>query len=303
MIGGTVSVQVTRIFRFDASGCNGCDIEVLEATTLVSLGELGIEIAERPDDANLLVVTGGSNLKSKRELEIAYGALQAPRTVVAVGSCAATMGIFKGGYAMAGPIDSIVPVNLYIFGCPPRPQMILGALADALHLNVEGMEELLRTPQGFRGNPQVEQAKCVGCGACAHVCPADAIEIVGSGTERRVRFMHKDCIFCGSCQDVCPTEAVELRGGHREWFQTKDASLSEASLGVKTCRLCGEPYVPEAQVAWALRRMDEKLALGTSDRSIVERSLGTCMQCRRKCIAEVREAKRILASLATGSSA
>jgi len=298
-----VSAQVTRIFRFDASGCNGCDVEVLEATVLVSLGELGIEIAERPDDANLLVVTGGSNLKSKRELEIAYGALQAPKTVVAVGSCAATMGIFKGGYAMAGPIDTIIPVGLYISGCPPRSQAILGALADVLQLNVQGIEELLRTPQGFRGNPHVDQAKCVGCSACAHVCPADAIEIVGSGTERRVRFMHKDCIFCGSCQDVCPTEAVELRAGRKEWFQTKEASLSEAYLVVKTCRLCGEPYMPEAQVAWALRRMDEKLALGASDRGMVERSLGICTQCRRKSIAEVREAKRVLASLARGVSA
>lgn len=294
---------MTRIFRFDASGCNGCDVEVLEATTLVSLGALGIEIAETPDDANLLVVTGGSNVKSKRELENAHSAMQAPKTVVAVGSCAATMGIFKGGYAMAGPIDTIIPVDLYITGCPPRPQVILGALADALHLNVEGMEDLLRTPRGFRGHPQVDQATCVGCGACAHVCPADAIEIVGSGAERRIRFMHKDCIFCGSCQDVCPSQAVELRAGRTEWFQAKEASLSEARLAVKRCRLCGAPYTPEAQVAWALRRTDEKLALGAADRSMLESRLGICMQCRRKRIAEVREAKRILAALARGASA
>lgn len=298
-----MSAQVTRIFRFDASGCNGCDVEVLEATTLVSLGALGIEIAETPEDANLLVVTGGSNVKSKRELENAHSAMQAPKTVVAVGSCAATMGIFKGGYAMAGPIDTIIPVNLYITGCPPRPQVILGALADALHLNVDGMAELLRTPHGFRGNPQVDQAKCVGCGACAHVCPADAIEINGSGTERRVRFMHKDCIFCGSCQDVCPSEAVELRAGRTEWFEAKEASRSDAHLSVRQCRLCGAPYMPEAQVAWALRRLDERLALGVTDREMVERCLGICMQCRRKSIAEVREAKRILASLSRGASA
>lgn len=298
-----MSTQATRVYRFDASGCNGCDIEVLEATALVSLGELGIEIVDRPDDANLLVVTGGSNLKSKRELERAYGAMQAPKTVVAVGSCAATMGIFKGGYAMAGPIDTIIPVDLYIMGCPPRPQVILGALADALQLRVEGMEGLLCTPRGFRGDPHVDQEKCIGCGACAHVCPADAIEIVGNGTERLVRFLRKDCIFCGSCQDVCPTEAVELRAGHKGWFQRKEASLSEARLSVGACLLCGAPYVPGAQLTWALRRIDEKLAVGGADRSTLQRSLNVCTQCRRKSIGEVREAKGILASLARRSSA
>jgi formate hydrogenlyase subunit 6/NADH:ubiquinone oxidoreductase subunit I len=181
--------------------------------------------------------------------------------------------------------------------------VILGALADALRLKVDGMEELLRTPQGFRGNPQVDQTKCVGCGACAHVCPADAIEIVGNGAERRVRFMHKDCIFCGSCQDVCPSEAVELRAGRKEWFEAKETSLSEARLSVRRCRLCGAPHMPEAQVAWALRRLDDQLVLGATDREMVERCLGICMQCRRKSIAEVREAKRILASLARGTSA
>jgi len=298
-----VSTQATRLYRFDASGCNGCDIEILEIAALVSMADLGIEVVDKPAEANVLLVTGGSNLKSKRELESTYGALREPRTVVAVGSCAATMGIFKGGYAMTGPIDSIIPVDLYIMGCPPRPQVILGALADALQLKVEGMEALLHTPRGFRGDPHVDQEKCVGCGACAHVCPADAIEIVEHATERLVRFMRKDCIFCGSCQDVCPTEAVELRAGHKGWFQRKEASLSEARLSVGACLLCGGPYVPGAQLAWALRRVDEKLAVGAADRSTLQRSLNVCTQCRRKSIGEVREAKSILASLARRASA
>lgn len=298
-----MSTQATRIYRFDASGCNGCDIEVLEISALVPMAELGIEIVERPEDANLLLVTGGANLKTKRELESAYSAIREPRTVVAVGSCAATMGIFKGGYAMTGPIDAIIPVDLYIMGCPPRPQVILGALAETLPLRVEGIEALLRTPRGFRGDPHVDQEKCVGCGACAHVCPADAIEIVGNGTERLVRFMRKDCIFCASCQEVCPSEAVELRFGDKAWFQGKETSTSEARLPLRACLLCGAPYVPDAQLNWALRRVDEKLELGADDRNSLQRSLTICMQCRRTSISEVREAKSILASLARRTSA
>jgi len=76
------------------------------------MADLGIEVVDKPAEANVLLVTGGSNLKSKRELESTYGALREPRTVVAVGSCAATMGIFKGGYAMTGPIDSIVGAHV-----------------------------------------------------------------------------------------------------------------------------------------------------------------------------------------------
>jgi formate hydrogenlyase subunit 6/NADH:ubiquinone oxidoreductase subunit I len=235
-------------------------------------------------------------------LENAYTAMREPKVVIAVGSCAATMGIFKGGYAMTGPIDTIVPIDLYIMGCPPRPQVILGALADTLQLQVEGIETLLRTPQGFRGDPHVDQAKCVGCGACANVCPADAIEIVGSGTERIVRFKREDCIFCATCQDVCPSEAVELRAGEKAWFREKGASRSEARLELRTCLLCGTPFLPDAQLNWAMSKVEEKLDLGTDERSKLQRSFNICMQCRRTSIGEVREAKSILASLARRAS-
>ena len=294
-----MGIQATRIYRFDASGCNGCDIEILEILGLVPVAELGIEIVDTPKEANVLLVTGGSNLKSKRELESAYAAIQEPRLVVAVGACGATMGIFKGGYAMTGPIDAIIPVDLYIMGCPPRPQVILGALADALQLKVEGLDTLLHTPQGFRGDPHVDQAKCIGCGACANVCPADAIEIVESGTERFVKFMRKDCIFCASCQEVCPTEAVELHAGEKAWFREKDASTSEARLQRRTCLVCGTPFLPDAQMNWAMNRVEEKLELGAGERSKLQRSLNLCMQCRRNSISEVREAKSLLTSLAS----
>lgn len=296
--GQDVSEPTTRLYRFDASGCNGCDVELLELAALAPLGELGVALVERPEEANVLLVTGGSNLKSRRELEAAYRSLQEPRTVVAVGACAATMGVFKGGYAMAGPIDAIVPVDVYILGCPPRPQAILGALAEACDLSVEGLEAMLRTPPGFRGDPHVDQEACMGCGACATVCPAEAIEIVESGAERLVRFRRQDCIYCASCQEVCPSQAVTLRDGEKPWCFTRDASASEARLRRSACRVCGAPLPPEAQLAWALGRVDEKLALGPDDRRALVERLAVCPACRRSRLGEVREAKRLLAGLA-----
>ncbi len=290
-----MSGQETRLYRFDASGCNGCDVELLELTAQVSLGDLGVALVDRPDEANVLLVTGGSNLKSRRELEAAYQRLQEPRTVVAVGACAATMGVFKGGYAMAGPIDAIVPVAAYILGCPPRPQAILGALAELRGLSVEGLEGMLRTPDGFRGDPHVDQEACMGCGACANVCPAGAIEIAEHGGERLVRFRRQDCIFCASCQEVCPSRAVTLRAGEKPWVLARDASVSEARLRRSACRVCGGPLPPEAQLAWALARADEKLALGPDGTPALAARLAVCPACRRSHLGEAREAKRLLA--------
>jgi len=292
-----VDITDTRIYRFDASGCNGCDVEVLEMSALVPLSELGIEIVERPVEANVLVVTGGANLKSKRELESAYREIREPRVVVAVGSCAATMGIFKGGYSMTGPIDAFIPIHLYITGCPPRPQAILGALAEALQLKVDGLTELLRTPEGFRGDPHVDQDKCIGCGACAHVCPADAIEIADGGAMRVVRFMRQSCIFCASCQDVCPTMAVELRSGDAAWCREKGGSKSEVTLPLARCDVCGSGFIPEAQIEWAMKTVNDKRTLTQDDRVALQGRLRICMPCRRSRIPDVGEAKRLLTSL------
>jgi Ni,Fe-hydrogenase III small subunit/NAD-dependent dihydropyrimidine dehydrogenase PreA subunit len=285
------------VFRFDASGCNGCDVEIVEILALLPGADLGFSIAERPEEANVLVVTGGANVKSKAALLEAYAALREPRVAVAVGSCAASMGIFKGGYSMAGPIDAIIPIDLYIAGCPPRPQAILAALAETLHLPVAGLQAILPTPDGFRGDPHVDPTKCIGCSACANVCPADAIEVQDAGGARTVRFMRHACIFCASCQDVCPTTAVELRPGDAGWFREKGASKSEATLPLAACALCGGGFMPESQIEWALKTVIEKRAPAPAERAALRARLRICAACRRGRISDVREAKRLLVTL------
>lgn len=272
-------------------------MEIVEILALLPGVDLGFAIAERPEEANVLVVTGGANLKSKPELSRAYAALREPRLAVAVGSCAASMGIFKGGYAMAGPVDAIIPIDLYVTGCPPRPQAILGALAEALQLSVEGLEPLHATPEGYRGDPHVDRETCIGCSACANVCPADAIEILDEGARRIVRFRREACVFCGTCQDVCPTESVTLRAGDPAWYRAKGASISEAGLPQARCAICGAPHMPEAQLSWAMRRVEERRRLDAADREALRRRLDVCAACRRSRIPDVREAKRLLTAL------
>lgn len=288
-----------RIFRFDASSCNGCDIEILGMLALgLPLDELGVKIVDTPQEANTLVVTGGVNIKSEAELEETYELIESPRRVIAIGSCAATMGIFKGSYSMIGPIDEIVPVDLYIMGCPPRPQTIAGALADALGLNIEGMESLLETPEGFRGEPVVSSTKCIGCAACMHSCPAGAIEIDNIGGDRIIKFTHKDCICCATCQEVCPSEAIELTYKDTLWFADKEAAISEATVELRECSLCGLSFASSRQIDWAIKKIEEKLPIPQEVHDQLLKNSSICTDCRKKSINEVEEAKKILTSLA-----
>jgi Ni,Fe-hydrogenase III small subunit/Fe-S-cluster-containing hydrogenase component 2 len=294
-----VIMNDVRIYRFDASSCNGCDIEVLGILTLeLPLAELGVKIVDTPQEANTLVITGGVNIKSEVELEEIYELIEPPRRVIAIGSCAATMGIFKGSYSMVGPIDEIVPVDLYIVGCPPRPQVIAGALAEALGLDIEGMEALLETPEGFRAEPVVSSTKCIGCAACANSCPAGAIEIDDMGADRVVKFTHKDCICCATCEEVCPSKAVELTCKDKPWFENKETAISEATVELKKCLLCGLPFASSRQINWAMERIEEKLRIPKEAHDQLFTYSSICADCRRKGIDKVKEAKKILASLA-----
>jgi len=288
-----------RIFRFDASSCNGCDIEILGVLALgLPLGELGVKVVDTPQEANTLVVCGGVNVKSEPELEKTYELIEQPRHVIAVGSCAANRGIFEGGYTMTGPVDEILPVDLYIMGCPPRPQVIVSALAEALDLKIEGIESLLETPEGFRGEPVVSSNKCIGCAACVNSCPASAIEIDDTGAERMIRFAHKDCIFCATCQEVCPTEAVDLICKDKPWCKDKETAASEATIELKKCLLCGLPFTASKQVDWAIKKIEEKLGIPGKAHDQLLRTSSICTDCRNKSISEVKEAKKILASIA-----
>ncbi|HTU01899.1 MAG TPA: 4Fe-4S dicluster domain-containing protein [Candidatus Sulfotelmatobacter sp.] len=292
-----MSTDQVRVYRFDASGCNGCDVSIVEMTVLAPLDRLGIQVADSPEEASVLLITGGTNRKSARALADVHGRIREPRRVVAIGSCATTMGVFKGGYPMAGPVDGIVPVDLYIGGCPPRPQALLRALAEALRLPLDSTTPLALAAAAYRGAPQVDAGKCMGCGACAHVCPADAIEIRDEGGQRLVCFKRGDCIFCATCQDACPSQAIQLAPADQGWF-TDRRTTAPTAVALAACPACGTVCVSPRQIDWVMRKLDETLDGNGAARAGVQRGLALCPACRRSRITEVTAAKRLLAAMA-----
>ena len=87
-----------------------------------------------PRHADILCVTGPVTRGTRAALEAIYAQMPEPKAVVAIGNCPATCDVFAGSPAIAGPLDRIVPVNVYIPGCPPRPNEIIKGVAQAVRV-------------------------------------------------------------------------------------------------------------------------------------------------------------------------
>ncbi len=121
------------ILRLDSGSCNGCDIEIFAALTPVYDAErFGIRLVSSPRQADALVVTGPVTRQFKDVLLRVYEMLPEPRIVIAVGACACSGGIWHDSYAVEGGIDRIIPVDVYVPGCPPHPAAIIHGLLVAL---------------------------------------------------------------------------------------------------------------------------------------------------------------------------
>jgi Ni,Fe-hydrogenase III small subunit/formate hydrogenlyase subunit 6/NADH:ubiquinone oxidoreductase subunit I len=123
-----------HVRQVDAGSCNGCELEIAATTNpLYDLERFGIHLVASPRHADVLLVTGPVTRNMEIALRRTYEAAPEPRVVVAVGACGCSGGIFgEGTYAAVGGVDRVVPVDVYIPGCPPRPQAILNGLLVAM---------------------------------------------------------------------------------------------------------------------------------------------------------------------------
>jgi Ni,Fe-hydrogenase III small subunit len=125
--------RALAIREVDAGSCNGCEIEISGLTSPVYDSErFGVHFVASPRHADMLLVTGPVTRNMEVPLKKTFEATPAPKLVVAVGDCARTCGVFKGSYAIAGSVDEIIPVDVFVPGCPPEPAAILRGILAAL---------------------------------------------------------------------------------------------------------------------------------------------------------------------------
>ena len=140
-----VEARARRLFgralavrEVDAGSCNGCELEISGLTGPVYDSErFGIHFVASPRHADLLLVTGPVTRNMEVPLRKTWEATPAPKLVVAVGDCARTCGVFRGSYAVVGSVDRVVPVDVFVDGCPPEPADILRGILTALDRQAE----------------------------------------------------------------------------------------------------------------------------------------------------------------------
>ena len=123
------------IFHINTGSCNNCDIEIINALTpKFDVERFGILLEGSPRHADILVVTGPLTKQTAARVKRIYEQTPNPKVVVAVGTCAASGGIFRDSYHIDGPVEKIIPVDVYVLGCPPRPQAIIDGIVKALEI-------------------------------------------------------------------------------------------------------------------------------------------------------------------------
>jgi len=122
-----------HIREVDAGSCNGCEVEITALNNPVyDIERFGVHFVASPRHADMLLVTGPVTHNMEIALKQTYDATPDPKLVVAVGACAIGGGLFGKSHASRGGVDTTVPVDVYVPGCPPRPEALLHGILAAI---------------------------------------------------------------------------------------------------------------------------------------------------------------------------
>lgn len=142
VLGGSLHIR-----HLDSGSCNGCDWEINALLNPVyDIQRFGVDFVASPRHADLLMVTGGITRNLAEAVEKTWAATAMPKMIIAVGECAINGGVFGESYAHYGGVGKLVPVNVSIPGCPPRPQTLIEGILLALDRLEEYQRKTMTTP-------------------------------------------------------------------------------------------------------------------------------------------------------------
>lgn len=122
------------VFHAACSPCNNCDIEILDLLTpRFDIERLGMVLVGSVRHADALLVTGVPNYKTKERLKILYEQAPKPCVVIAIGNCSCGRVMFRDSYNSPCTVDEVIPVDVYIPGCPPKPEAMIAGVAKLIN--------------------------------------------------------------------------------------------------------------------------------------------------------------------------
>ena len=130
------SARSPWLYRINAGSCNGCDVE-LATTALIprfDVERLGCKYCGSPKHADIVLITGLMTTRLKEKVMTIIKEIPEPKVTVAVGICPVSGCVYADSYAVEGPVDNFIPIDINILGCPPRPQAIIAGLAQAIDI-------------------------------------------------------------------------------------------------------------------------------------------------------------------------
>jgi Ni,Fe-hydrogenase III small subunit len=121
------------VFHLSTGSCNNCDIEILDCLTpRFDIERFGMTLAGSIRHADVLLVTGSVTRKSIPRIKRVYEQMPKPGLVVAIGECSLSRGMYIHSYNCPVPLDKIIPVDVYIPGCPPKPESIIAGIVKLI---------------------------------------------------------------------------------------------------------------------------------------------------------------------------